>query len=764
MNKKSLVLFLAVFMLPLALFSQEVLLDLEVNPVLIEKKAKKEKSIMNNQEYYILDTLDLPFIDDFSTNKLKRYYNWEYPAPSDSMAIRWTLNGDTLPTAIVSEDTTYHYYYRLDSVLNDTLFVNISNGILDSSVALISYQVIYFNGVNPFVPNDTVYYWPTEETYTFYDSLGTILANVSASATSITLTNANDTVWVYQPDTGTLWTDNFTFINSTYPVYPPSVGVATLDGVDENGMPYDFVVGLPEGTADYLTSKPIKLANYEPADSLYLSFYYQPQGRGNAPEQSDSLILEFRTSVTNWTLIWSAEGDELPADSMFKQVMIAVDTSLWFTNDFQFRFRNHATLSGNVDHWHIDYVRLSNARHYQDTVYEDVAYVYPAYSLLNKFQSMPWSHFLVDPASFMNDTLLLTFHNNLNAVKNTGYRWKVFDENNTELFDKNGGSKNYAADIFCQNVGTQCDPTDPLPMSPDFTFAFPDNGNDSAEYTIIASLATNPDNIKDNDTLHYTQIFHNYYAYDDGTAENGYGLEIQAPVGVSMAAYRFNMIKGDTLRGVRFYFNPQLDDVSEEIFSLMVWTGDNTPETLIYQKDSLSPQYSPGLNYFRTYTINDTILELQAGNFFVGWMQTENYRMNVGFDRNLNANENMFYNILGGGWLQSQLPGAWMIRPVFSSDTLPSDVFSIDENSLMSEFTVFPNPASDEVYIVAMNETVNSNNYFVNIFNSTGSVVKQVSSLPRSVNISELAPGFYFINIQNKETQEQRTYKLVISR
>jgi hypothetical protein len=43
-------------------------------------------------------------------------------------------------------------------------------------------------------------------------------------------------------------------------------------------------------------------------------------------------------------------------------------------------------------------------------------------------------------------------------------------------------------------------------------------------------------------------------------------------------------------------------------------------------------------------------------------------------------------------------------------------------------------------------------------------VVKQVSSLPRSVNISELAPGFYFINIQNKETQEEKTYKLIISR
>jgi hypothetical protein len=768
MNKKSLFLFLAVFMLPFALLAQEVLLDLEVNPVLLSRKnavQNQEKSIMNNQEYYVLDTLSLPFIDDFSTNKLKRYYNWEYPTPVDSMAIRWTLNGDTLPSVNVSDDTTWHYYYTIDTTLSDTLSINIAMSELDTAIMLTPYEVVFYNGYNPFIPNDTVHYWPTEEFYTFSDSTGNVLNNSTTAVDYFTLENSNDTVKVYQPDGGTLWLDNYAFLNSTYPIYPPSVGVATLDGVDENGMPYDFSTSLPYGVADHLTSKPINLDVYEPSDSLYLSFYYQAQGRGNAPEQNDSLILQFRSSTLDWTNIWNAEGDELPSDSMFKQVMIPVTNTAWFENDFQFRFRNYATLSGNVDHWHIDYVRFSDARHYQDTVYEDVAYVYPAYSLLNKYQSMPWSHFLVDPASFMNDTLLLTFHNNLNNLKNTGYLWKVFDETGTELFEKNGGSKNFAENVFCQNVGIQCDPLDTfVPMSPDFGFTFPDNGNDSADFEIIASLTTNPDNIKDNDTLHYTQVFHNYYAYDDGTAENGYGMEIQSPVGVSMAAYRFNMIKGDTLRGVRFYFNPQLDDVSQKLFTLMVWTGNETPETIIYQNDSLSPVYSPGLNYFRTYTINDTILELQAGNFFVGWMQTENYRMNVGFDRNLNANENMFYNILGGGWLQSQLPGAWMIRPVFSSDTLPPDVFSIEENAVMSEFSVFPNPASDEVYIVAMNETGNSNDYLVNIFNSTGSVVKQVSSLPRSVSISELAPGFYFINIQNKETQEQKTYKLVISR
>lgn len=760
-----------VLALPFVMFSQEVLMDLEVNPTLLGKKSfATEKSIKNYQDYFLFDTLELPFRDDFSTNKLKRYYSWEYPAPTDSIAIRWTLNGDTLPSVSLSEDTTFHYYYRLDSALNDTLAVNIMNGVLDSAVALTPFPVVFYNGYNPFVPNETVYYWSKEEFYTFYDSLDNHLTIDTADAPGFfNLPNAYDTVLVFQPDTGTLWIDNYAFINSTYPFYPPSIGVATLDGVDETGMPYDFVTGLPYGVADHLTSKPINLTPYDPADSLYLSFYYQPQGLGNAPEQEDSLILQFRASTQDWKNIWYAQGSELPADSMFKQVMIAVKDTTWFKNDFQFRFMNYATLSGNVDHWHIDYVRFSNARSYTDTILEDVAYVYPAYSLLNDYQSMPWKHFLVNPSSFMNDTLLLTFHNNMNAVKNTGYRWKIFDENNSELFDKDGGSKNFAANIFCQNKSTQCDPTDPLPMTPDFTFTFPDNGNDSAEFEVVASLATNPDNIKQNDTIRFNQIFHNYYAYDDGSAENGYGLEIQTPAGLSMAAYRFTLPKQDTLRGIRFYFNPQLEDVSDKPFTLMVWQGTETPENVIYQRDTLAgnevtPIYSPGLNYFRTYNINDTVLIIPAGNFFVGWMQLTNYRINVGFDRNINANENMFYNVLGGGWLQSQLPGAWMIRPVFSSDTLPEDVFSIHENSLMSDFSIFPNPASDEVFIIPNTDAGNSTDYNLNIINSTGSLVKTISYLPRSVSVSEMAPGFYFITVQNKRSQEQKTYKLVISR
>lgn len=867
LSGKRAIIFLFFLAISFTALSQEVLLDLEVNPVLFSKHTASEKSIMNNQEYYPIDTMKLPFIDDFSGDKFKRYYNWEYsdsldlvvcdggpacsldstwhyyytldtfstnnnfiidstnaildssvayslsefifcnpfvPGDNDAdffffpntvsifdtlgvlridsvlssqncfstvrstnifTAIRFTIGGNYVDSIQYSPDTTWHYFL-LDTNLTDTI-----GGVPDSSVALPSFQVELYNGYDPFIPNDTVSYWLPYNTYETLDSLGN---HVSGSDSTVNipysvLINNHDTIYIREPeyDDETVWIDNYAFRNSTYPINPPSIGVATLDGVDETGMPYNFVTGLPYGVADYLTSKPIDLAAYEPSNNLFLSFYYQAQGRGNAPEQNDSLILQFRTPTNEWRNIWYVEGDELSIDSMFKQVMVPLDSTIWFEKGFQFRFMNYATLSGNVDHWHIDYVYLKSLRTINDTLPNDVSIIYPIGSVLKKYQSMPWSHFKADTLTAMGDSSIIFLKNHTQDVVNVALEKIIYDEEKVELFHPQTEATNASPFTFCSNNNASCNST--IPLQADLNaFFFPTigNTNDSAEFEVLSLIRPDPGHniITSNDTVRFNQLFHNYYAYDDGTAENGYGLEIQSPTGVSMAAYRFNMPIEDKLRGVRFYFNPQLEDVSQKLFSLMVWTGGETPETLVYQKDSLSPVYSPGLNYFRTYTINDTDLVLQPGNFFVGWMQLSNYRMNVGFDRNLTANENMFYNILGGGWLQSQLPGAWMIRPVFSSDTLPPDVFSIEENEVMSEFNVFPNPASDEVYIVAMNETGNSNNYFVNIFNSTGSMVKQVSSLPRSVSISELAPGFYFINIQNKETQEQKTYKLVISR
>ena len=104
--------------------------------------------------------------------------------------------------------------------------------------------------------------------------------------------------WIY-PDESR-WMDKEAYVNSNYAYNSVNWGVATLDAINykgyihENGSTFPFI-------SDSLTSRLIRLDSiFAPApraitiaDSIYFSFYYQPQGRANKPEFRDSLILQF---------------------------------------------------------------------------------------------------------------------------------------------------------------------------------------------------------------------------------------------------------------------------------------------------------------------------------------------------------------------------------------------------------------------------------------------------------------------------------------
>ena len=93
------------------------------------------------------------------------------------------------------------------------------------------------------------------------------------------------------------WQNRNVFVNDGFPLFPTNYQAATFDVLDKNGSVYSngssnaFI-------ADSLISMPIRLEDengerLSPADSVYLSFYFQPQGNGDAPESHDSLVLRF---------------------------------------------------------------------------------------------------------------------------------------------------------------------------------------------------------------------------------------------------------------------------------------------------------------------------------------------------------------------------------------------------------------------------------------------------------------------------------------
>jgi len=77
------------------------------------------------------------------------------------------------------------------------------------------------------------------------------------------------------------WIGTQVFINNTCAINPPSIGVATFDGLGGNGLPYDLTgstTTFPPHSADTLTSQQIALGLYDSSDHVFLSFLYEPAG------------------------------------------------------------------------------------------------------------------------------------------------------------------------------------------------------------------------------------------------------------------------------------------------------------------------------------------------------------------------------------------------------------------------------------------------------------------------------------------------------
>ena len=232
----------------------------------------------------------------------------------------------------------------------------------------------------------------------------------------------------YFPD-NLLWEDSAVFVNRSYPINPVTIGVATFDGLNAKGIPYDISASMQGKRADSLTSRPI---NLDSLSSAYLIFYYRAGGLGDNPQPEDSLVLEFLAGVDSlglpiWKHIWSVSVDSIQEDFQRVEILI-VDTS-YLHDTFQFRFRNYATLSGNYDHWHIDYVKVDEYSAGQIPDLNDVAFVYENPKLLKRYREMPLVQYQENTAGELRDTLDIILRNN-NAGLSVDYKYDVYENSN----------------------------------------------------------------------------------------------------------------------------------------------------------------------------------------------------------------------------------------------------------------------------------------------------------------------------------------------
>ncbi|MFQ3332871.1 MAG: hypothetical protein ACI8ZH_000764 [Flavobacteriales bacterium] len=558
---------------------------------------------------------------------------------------------------------------------------------------------------------------------------------VTKNKSAITLPFFDDFAYDFPVVDIDLWQQSSVFVNRTYPINPVTVGVATFDGLDEYGFARDFSQVNPSEPSDTLLSQEIDLSL---VDTAYLMFYFQGKGIGDAPQFNDLLVLEFRNDTLGWEQVWYSNGQTMQE---FKKIINLINEPKFLHNAFQFRFRNYATVSGNFDHWHIDYVKLDEFLTPNDTIQlNDVAFVYTAPSFLKRYEQMPWTHFKNDKLAEMNDTAAIFLRNN-GAGINVDYQYNVFENNNLIAhYPTLGVSRNVSVFDYDSIIGNFEFTNPPISISSSvFTSSFPDSVSFKIEHIISTGLLDN----KWNDTLCFQQEFNSSFAYDDGVAESAYGINASG----AKLAYQFKLNRPDTLRAIQMYFPQMLDSVNHIPFQLTVW-DDNAgyPGNIIHQQQ-VNPEHTEKGD-FHYYYIDSSFQML--GAFYVGWVQTTSDLLNIGLDKNKLANDYMFYNA-GSGWSNSIYPGAWMIRPIVSMDELV--LTQIESKKKL--FKVFPNPAKQELNII-----VSTTDNLISIYNLHGKLVKQsfFSITNCKLNITDLSSGMYVVEVRSKKGRDFKKF------
>ncbi len=741
-------LFLCLVLISFQSQAQEMLSPLFSNADIISKNPINVSRTIDQDYIYAIDTIHLPFKDDFSKDLFKKYNATPNDANvSDTLFHTIFIGGvPDVDTAAYMNDTTIRV--EITKNLADSLIYDTFNqpSITITHCDLDVYPVVCI----------TKTVWPAT---TIIDSMFTATSpdGIYPITPADIIQDSAQVYFVEATDTISRWVDNFAYLNSSYPINPPTIGVATLDGLNDKGYPYDFSTAFTYGIADYLTSKPIFLGRdennspYGIADSVYLSFYYQPQGLGNSPETADSLVLQFWSPIDNqWYSMWRSGGlildSNFAKDTGFRKVLVPVKNNKFFADGFQFRFLNYASLSGSFDHWNIDYVYLEEARFANDTIHDDVAFVEPVLSLLKDYTAIPWKHYAWDVNGFVVDSVLTKQKNISNSAK-------LMSNFNLDV-------------IYNQSIiQTINNPNTPnsfpqVPFTTQFDignggFYFDTLLNDTcATFELKFRHLTTPDVCRNNDTISFIQEFSDYYAYDDGTAEAAYGVQGVGGINPKIAS-KFELLNGDSIKGVNIHFSPSANDRSSTLIIMTIWEegSGGKPGAILHEDISFStPKYNLGTNGFFKYQF-DSVVYIPSGTYFVGWQQTTIDVINVGYDLNINNDANTYYNS-NGTWSQSGFGGTMMIRPTFVYDK--DYIIGIDESLSNNDFSVYPNPTQDYFYLKGNTATPLT----FQLMDVNGKILQQ-GIYQDGINIEGYENGLYMLRLTNQDSKSISFQKVI---
>ncbi len=478
---------------------------------------------------------------------------------------------------------------------------------------------------------------------------------------------------------------------------PPTLNVATFDGTDAFGVPYDINSQFV-GNTDNLISRAIDLSKI-PANNLntvFISFFWQARGNGEIPNDNDSLRLQFLTSDSVWVTQFKVIGGESALrmnddnDDVFSQEILKVDGSKFFHNKFRFRFQSFGRLTGGFDTWHIDYVFLNQDRDFADLAYFDRGITKPPSSLLGQFSAVPADQFFQSPLQFISPLQFELF--NLDALPHpVEFTLNIYDLVNNTLLDKTNEPTTtpILSGLERRLIETNLPDLSALSFSDSVvleTEIIYNTGDQNLIQFInpVSGDTTFYSNVdyKVNDTLRRQFNIQNYLAYDDGTAEFAAGInQIRGQL-----AYRYFVPSSDTLTDIDIHF-PRIAPSADGLpIEMIVWKNISRDSLIAKQSFTIQQQEQP--NEFTRYTFEIPLVVRDT--IYIGWEQFSDNFIGVGLDKNTDSGDNVFVNVDGDWRKNVGIKGSLMLRPIFrkAQKAVVTAVTEVTPEII----NIFPNP------------------------------------------------------------------------
>ena len=564
-------------------------------------------------------------------------------------------------------------------------------------------------------------------------------ARTSAIGDTLTLPFFDDfAAYIGQPNPQLWLSGGGVYINNQFGVNPPSLNVATFEGINAAGNAYS--ASPANGATDTLTSKPINLATLNQATAgVHLSFYVQAGGLGGSPDthtddRPSFLQVEFKDKTGNWLSVWRQEGaDTITA---FTPVIIPVTEAGFFHSGFQFRFRSAGVQRGTDDTWNVDYVFLDKNRAATQPNRPDVALSQRLNSFLKDYTAMPVNQFFINPAGEVNDSLVtrLNNHNNQFApITWRGYTRVLNPAAPADTFLRG----NAALPPLTQNYLIWDKPN---------AAAVPNNGNPiQIKNSVFLSTLERDVQLRQNDTVSRITELHDYFAYDDGTAETNFSLNNS---GNRQLAYQFELNTPDYVSGIRIYITKT--NRAGNIITFRIWQDANgNPANTPLASQAFTIPAVEELNRF--YDIKFTNPVPVEEKFYVGFSLSSGVSdfVNIGYDLNEQAFDKIKFNNNATGWFTfNEVPGALLMRPVMGLVT------GIEEEEAeepgvgnpTTAISVYPNPSTGIIKISSPYQELS-------LTDVTGKLIltKTKAEAESQLNLNYLSKGIYLLRITQKD-------------